>query len=89
MHIQDVLNLAKQSGFVHVANGDDETTLVLIPHGFIVIELVTSEVVEGLRWSFATSPDDQQQLVELQEQIVQSYPEANSLIMQALHRLCG
>ena len=89
MHIRDLLNLAKQSGFVHVANGDEENTLVLIPHGFIVIELVTSEVVEGLRWSFATSEEHQSKLVELQEPIVQSYPEANSVIMQALHRLCG
>ena len=89
MHIQDVLALSKQSGFVHVANGDDDSTLVLIPHGFIIIELVTSEIVEGLRWSFATDEEHQQQLVELQDNIVHSYPEANSLMMQALHRLCG
>ena len=88
MHIQDVLALSKQSGFVHVANGED-STLVLIPHGFIIIELVTAEIVEGLRWSFATDEEHQQQLVELQDNIVHSYPGANSLIMQALHRLCG
>ena len=89
MHILELIELCTKSGFIYTGTAESEHALIIIPAGMIIVEMVPCEVAEGIRWSFAPVDDDLPHVAGLQAQIVQSHPETNTLVMQAVHKLCA
>ena len=89
MHINELVELCNKSGFVFRGTPESEHALLLIPAGMIIIQLVPGDVAEGVRWSFAPPDDGLPHVAGLQALIVLSHSETNTLVMQAVHKLCA
>ena len=88
MHVADLLELAAKGGGTCNIKPDEEKSLLIIPAGLIIVDFVASEFVEYVRWSFAPSEEGLATVAVLQKMIISSFPECNSLTMQAVHKLC-
>ena len=87
MDIQEVIDLAARSGFV-MELSSDEPSIGILPVGYMVVNMTTKDA-RGIRWSLAGSERDYKTTETMQGLITASYPESNTLSMQALHRLCS
>ena len=87
MHVNDVLELAQRSGFVHAINTEEQESVLVIPADHIILEF-TQTACDCIRWSFAPAADAFAGVSAVQTAIVNSFPEANSLVFQSTARLC-
>ena len=87
--VANLLELAAKGGGACNIKPDEEKSLLIIPTGLIIVDFVASEFVEYVRWSFAPSEEGLATVAVLQKMIISSFPECNSLTMQAVHKLCA
>ena len=89
MDMDDFLVLARRDGFLFDLSVEDSPGLLLLPFGYIIVELNVGEITEGLRWSFSP-PDEQvyEKIHPIQQQVAASFPEVQTLTFQSIAKLC-
>ncbi len=77
--------LARAHGFVAPLSWDEPCVLA-IPHAFIVVDITRPPMntAKGIKWAFITKDEDIPLIRGCMDDLVASFPEANSLVMSGL-----
>ena len=58
MRFSDLLEMARRHGFVADMDSTQAPLMLCIPAGYIVVDIVASDIAEGIRWSFGDDSDN-------------------------------